>query len=114
MRKIKFKARNPETHEMEYWEPFKYNDNSFVEKGSWCEGRIVQFTGLYDKSGREIYNGDIIDCHVVVWVDRLAAFLGCTIDQYKAGMDGSDGCDLDDLSDGEIYGNIYDNPELLE
>lgn len=105
------------------------------------KGRLIllQYTGLKDRNGREIYEGDIIVIEDM-WTDKI------TIDggpQEPANhlspvvfKDGSFGCDIlesadylkkgfisfpmiedgigDDPGKLEVIGNIYENPELLE
>ena len=93
---------------------------------------VGQFTGLLDKNGKEIYEGDIItaDCYpffsdgkpnyvaVVEWNDcGFAAFLELHKDSDARGI--SVGCpvmyfDSDNAAEFEIIGNIHDNPELLK
>lgn len=77
---------------------------------------VGQFTGLCDKNGNRIFEGDVVvietDCipsfmlnrYVFVWDDDQTA--------YKLLKDNT----IYDLPMGrmEIIGNIYDNPELLE
>jgi uncharacterized phage protein (TIGR01671 family) len=77
-----------------------------------------QFTGLLDKNGKEIYEGDIIKndsqngrlCEIRYHTDIYAAFgyrgLECKGDFYHLHTY-SAGKDL------EIIGNIFENPELL-
>ena len=88
---------------------------------------LMQFTGLKDKNGREIFEGDIMQLIagyeygrdyrlIVVWDDKKARW-------SVEGSVGSGGShrDLDHGVNGkwgkqrcEIIGDIYENPELME
>ena len=79
---------------------------------------VGQFTGLTDKTGRKIFEGDIIEITdtfnviisgVVYWCD-YAFWVDCS------SPDDDDGFySLGHLEDCvEVIGNIFDNPELLE
>ena len=74
---------------------------------------IMQYTGLKDKNGIEIYEGDIIKVNgnlYEVWHSGLAFGL---IDKNKDFFEYM--CQLCDMN-GKVYeviGNIYKNPELL-
>ena len=62
---------------------------------------LMQFTGLTDKNGKEIYEGDILKSE---WgYSGLVDFEAIIYSKYE--------CTLD--NDMEVIGNIHQNPELL-
>lgn len=76
---------------------------------------IMQYTGLKDKNGKEIYEGDIIKCKsyttekIFTWPNVLG-MTGC-------GCHDGWGYEIpDEMEEGniKIIGNIYENPELLK
>lgn len=84
--------------------------------GHWVEDIITktigQFTGLYDKDGKEIYEGDILDFNgltvEVRFVRGVFAFLANgDLDDELCGD-----CRTDLFA--KVIGNIHDNPELLK
>lgn len=86
---------------------------------------VGQFTGLTDKNGKKIFEGDIVKCDGEGVFDGI---LGCVVyndgyflvDYIKPVCDGFNGIAIGLLIDEnniccvEVIGNIHDNPELLE
>lgn len=68
-----------------------------------------QYTGLTDKNGKEIYEGDLVKC----WDGENGEVCFCDISlQYIVKF--ADGDDEDLAScEAEIIGNIHENPELV-
>ena len=91
---------------------------------------VGQFTGLTDKNGKKIFEGDVFRLDdevvaVVIFQDgcfRLeeyglrGAFTESGFDECGGGWDVIDCSPIDwyTIKDMEIIGNIHDNPELLE
>lgn len=122
MRKIKFRVWDHNTDTMMIPDNFEFYDGKIgwidagreAGPGSGNDGypdqfEIMQYTGLHDKNGREIYEGDIVKNEYgkvmeVQYDPRSAAF---GVGDYYFGTIGS-GKIL------EVIGNIFENPELLE
>ena len=121
----KFRAWDKDHKYMEYTDRnliVSFGDNGNVDATdlsniySTCNGmqnfELMQSTGLIDKNGVEIYEGDIIknsydEIYTVKWFD--AAFY--LEEKYNGGFDYHE-LHLEDNK--KVIGNIYENPELLE
>lgn len=141
MREIKFRAKNKlgnwkcgsivhitkiADKEDDFWEMIADNGVSYTV----VPETIGQFTGLHDKNGKEIYEGDIVEfdytffygnfdtktvrCRVDFEIDGI--FLNVLyINNEKVSEENPQYFMLSELTynDTEVIGNIYNNPELL-
>lgn len=91
-----------------------YQQEPTVEKYPVYADTVGQYTGLTDKNGTKIFEGDIVKygdtVHNVVFEQRNGtAYFGLvysTLETLSFGY-------YQDLKQIEVIGNIYDNPELL-
>jgi len=119
MIEIKFRAWSTDSEAMYELDPAKKTGISLyelheAESGTW---KVMQFTGLHDKNGKEVYAGDIVgspDKKIIAEVFQVQDGFnhGSWACLHKDG-------DLQTLWDAingdgfEVVGNIYENKELL-
>ena len=135
MREIKFRAWDKAKHRMLGVDQLAFGPNGELEsiygfgrdfsndpealmgeKPDLNDAELMQYTGLHDKNGRSIYEGDVLDIGlrnqdgkpVVAPVSYEAYLAGYALDNEGHGI--WQRLDVD----GEVIGNIFENPELLD
>ena len=129
MREFKFRAWDDVEEKMYYTGEetdivFYFDDNGIVAEkilGDYETEKLpylkyMMFTGLYDRKGTPIYEGDLLQHPIGVlaeikYSDYLAAFVAVYV---QSGYIEMDFLDREIVNKCKVVGNIYENPELLE
>lgn len=119
MREIKFRALRKDQH-FKGWLYWEVTDGFSAPRNTIDITTICQFTGLTDKSGVEIYEGDILEKRkkpkqetLNIGEVKFVESMGC----YSIG--GEFGSQVmwaykDGMTEGKVIGNIHENKELLK
>ena len=104
--------------------PIFGNQGHFINENGFSAVEVIpetvgEYTGLTDKNGKKIFEGDIVECkwfnamvriehrkHLIIFSD------GSFCAEWYIGQDNYHN-DLHNTFDRKVIGTIYDNPELL-
>lgn len=132
MREIRFRAWDEQNKKMRYGDPrddgfYFENDGCAMQYSIWMSSNsdtnppIMQYTGLRDRNGVRIFEGDIVKATGTYpgegWFDtgehdyNFTGLVKWDTDMATYILGGYRLCTLDKLV---VLGNIHDNPELLE
>jgi uncharacterized phage protein (TIGR01671 family) len=125
MREIKFRAWDKKHKLMYIINNINFNDNcaTGVNNGEWYEfgiDRLMQYTGLKDKNGLEVYESDI--CKIQYSLDSqknsycedgIVLIEYCDGSYWACSKEDKFSVIIDKQEVLEIIGNIYENPDLL-
>jgi len=103
-REIKFRAWDKEKGMLNYRGIF--NTPNFFDNSN-----LMQYTGLKDKNGRDVYEGDILELNNLLF-GKVEFKFGCYRVYIKDAQVFILGIDIAQ-NNIEIIGNIYENPKLL-
>lgn len=113
MREIKFRAWDRKGKQMIEHEHLMMTCDGFSaldeEATMFPMEIIMQFTGLLDKNGKEIYEGDITTSEISDEPKEVVFWEGCFCHKWEDGRG-----HIFNPKKLEIIGNIYENPELLK
>lgn len=126
-RTIKFRGKRIDNGEWVYGDLLQPTEICDIYEISDCESidgtryevipeTIGQFTGLYDKNGKEIYEGDIVGIDYLSYIVTGVVTYSTKDAMYiltNTNSIADENEPLGDYKNLEVIGNTYDNPELL-
>lgn len=113
MREFKFRAWNKKRNEMRYWDFEK--DGTGI--GVFFNSDLMipmQFTGLRDRNGREIYEGDCMFAEGNLYGEEFIGIVEWDADDARFEVVGLHGRFEYIPHECYVKGNIFENPNLLQ
>jgi uncharacterized phage protein (TIGR01671 family) len=118
MREIKFRAWEKNLKEIITVDNIDFEKKMINTESAWRlfdEVELMQYTGLKDKNGKEIYEGDIVNS----WASINDVYLReVVVDDNEPSLTFKPGTGYTLCKNNEhlfdVIGNIYENPELSE
>ena len=119
MREIKFRAQDIASNKWLYGDLRHHKDDVCIfeqggNKGEQVKRETVgQFTSLYDKFGKPIYEGDILKAGEEKTLIEVRFVRGVFAFLWNGDLDDEFPCNAPTQEWADVIGNIHDNPTLI-
>ena len=118
-REIKFRAWDKHHNSMEYINDLYWFEENGIHDFNNDNYIFMQNTGLKDKNGKEIYDGDIVKVtwgsgKIVFYEVKYCESLGYHYLRDTKNKEDDDIICIYDYSQMDVIGNVFNNPELLK
>ena len=119
MREIKFRAQDIASNKWLYGDIRHHKDDVCIFEQGGTKGEQVkretvgQFTSLYDKFGKPIYEGDILRAGEEKTLIEVRFVRGVFAFLWNGDLDDEFPCNAPTQEWADVIGNIHDNPTMI-